>query len=96
MKGEEVVEHGEIDSAEDHGEGDDVLLHGGEPLEAVVVDGKTAGGDVGEGDIDRVPDVHAAFPQHGDKGRGEQQIDGEGLLQIGGHGGGLLASVVGT
>ena len=96
MEGEEVVQHGEINAAEQHGESHYILLGMGKAFQAVVVDGETTRGDVGEGDVDGVPHMHAALPQCHDKGCGEQQVDAESLLHGGGHGGRLLAGVVCT
>ena len=93
-EGDEVEDEHEVDAAEEHGEGDDVLLEVGEVFEAVVVDGEAAGGDVGEGDVEGVPGVHAAFPEEEDEEEGEGEIDAEGLADGGGHGGGLLARIV--
>ena len=96
VEGEEVVEHGEVDTAEEHGQGDDVLLEVGEVGEAVVVDGEPAGGDVGEGDVDGVPQLHAAFAKQEDEEEREQDVHAEGLADGGGCGGGLFACVVGS
>ena len=85
-EGEEVEKQGKVDTAEEHGQCDDVLLQVGKTLEAVVVDGESARGDVGEGDVDSVPDVHTAFVEQEDEEEGKENVNAEGVTHGGAHG----------
>ena len=94
VESEEVVEHGEVDTTQQHGQRHDILLRVCVTFEAVVVDRKSSGRDIGEGDVDRVPHMHPVLPKDEDEQTCQQQVDAQSLLQRRGHGGGLLACVV--
>ena len=75
---EEEVEQGEVDAAEEHGSGEDVLLHGCEGGNAIGVDGETTGGDVGEGEVYSIPCLHSCCQKGEDEEDGERKVDSEG------------------
>ena len=95
-EGYDIVQQREVDAADEHGGGQEVLLQGREARHAVGIDGETASGDIGEGEVDRLPHRHARQDKEHDEEGGEGKIDREGLPHHGTHGGGGLACVVGT
>jgi len=94
-QGEDEVQQREVHTAEQHGRRQDVLLQGGDAGNAVAIDGEATGGDVGERQVDGIPQLHAARPQSHDEHQRQRQVDRQRAAHGDDGAHGRLAGIVG-